>query len=146
LPNSFTAKTATPSLRRGLGYLVYFVHEYAWAPVVLLFLLRPKRIREQQRHIGVAIAILVGWLLYVAGVGGCFMEFRLLVPVLPLATVLLAAGSPRFRHGDEAAIVSCLAAASVTHAMTFRHWRGVESIIAGGAPRRAPLDRHRHHA
>ena len=69
------------------------------------------------------------WLLYVVTVGGDFMEFRFLVPALPLMMALFAValGATRLRYGVLAALV----VATCLHACTFdgSPWkRGLASV------------------
>lgn len=129
LPNTFAAKTADVSLARGAWYIAYFVYEYAWAPLLFLFVLRTQQVRNRQRHVAFAVAIVALWLAYVVSVGGCFMEFRLLVPILPLSVILLSAGLALVpSRRARALILSCLIVASAYHAIRFKSWRGVESI------------------
>jgi len=65
-----------------------------------------------QAHLPMAL-----WLIYVVAVGGDFMEFRFLVPALPLLMVLFAVamGASRLRY----AVLAVLVAASCAHARFF---------------------------
>lgn len=99
LPNTFYSRTF--SLRRGLKYIFVFFRSYWMLPHVGLafaaavWLLKN---RVSASHAEIRIAFLIGilmaavmlWFAYVAKVGGDFMEFRFIVPVMPLLYCLLS--------------------------------------------------------
>ena len=85
LPNTFYAKSAgnpiVPPLY-GLFYLAVFFVSYA------AFLLIPRFLRHRRDLLAVpgvhqVLAVVPVWFLYICVVGGDFMEFRFMVPVLP---------------------------------------------------------------
>lgn len=74
-------------------------------------------------------SIIILWCLYIVKVGGDFMEFRLLVPILPLLFVLVTAlilclGNLKV----EIALVLMLLIGSYYHAVSFHGKDGLESI------------------
>lgn len=75
LPNTFYLKAQHTAWGIGLEYLLAFVRAYGL--VVPLLFLRPPA----------AIGL---WVLYVASVGGDFMEFRFLVPIFPMLVAYCA--------------------------------------------------------
>jgi len=90
LPNTLAAKTAGSRPDGGWRFLGSFVLSYAFLPVPLAGALALREGWRARRHaewmtLG---APLVAWVLYVAAVGGDFMEYRMLVPALPLAFAL----------------------------------------------------------
>jgi arabinofuranosyltransferase len=96
LPNTFYIKTAGVSWLRGALYLAGFVACYG------LFLLTPACVRAgalrrqvwpagPRRGLAVLLAASLLWCAYIVKVGGDFMEFRLLVPILPFVFILAAA-------------------------------------------------------
>ncbi len=97
LPNLYYAKGRTGSITNGLLYVARFAHSYGIWPLVLatgLVALKRSRWRSKPYPYGAWIpsaATLITWLAYVVSVGGDFMEFRLVVPVTPIAFVLLFA-------------------------------------------------------
>lgn len=130
LPNTFYAKAAfVAPLERGLFYVYRFTTAYGLLPFIALALLslRGDRVRLVERS--VLAGILALWTLYVVGVGGGFMEFRLVVPAIPLLYVLIVDG---LRSFDRPALVWLFALVctifSLHHSLTFWHERGIESV------------------
>ncbi|MBN1771008.1 MAG: glycosyltransferase family 39 protein [Deltaproteobacteria bacterium] len=119
LPNTFHAKVQGAQLGRGLEYLLLWARENvvvlpaAFAVAGALRLYQTSARRPELLWLGVS---LVGCLAYVALVGGDYFEFRLLVPTLPPAAILAAAGVEAVRRrvprpGPRAAATALLAAA-----------------------------------
>ncbi len=136
LPNTFYAKAAAKSLPvRGVFYLVSFLCSYLLAPSVAAILFYVPRLRGV---LGIprtllVLGVLTLWALYLVKVGGDFMEFRFMVPALPLLMVLTAwvIVSAVRRPMWSAAVVALLVAASAVHAFSFNRSplkRGLESI------------------
>ena len=136
LPNTFYAKAAAKSLPvRGVFYLVSFLCSYLLAPSVAAILFYVPRLRGV---LGIprtllVLGVLTLWALYLVKVGGDFMEFRFMVPALPLLMVLTAwvIVSAVRRPMWSAALVTLLVAASAVHAFSFNRSplkRGLESI------------------
>ncbi len=133
LPNPFYVKVAGgTSLVRGLYYVALFCISYLFAhvPVLILaaFARRPAALRGPA---GALLGLAVVWTLYVVGVGGDFMEFRFLVPLLPVVFVLT--GWLLFRRVRPAWLRAALAlgivGGSVHHALTFdRPQHGIEPV------------------
>jgi arabinofuranosyltransferase len=128
LPNTFHAKTGGAVWLRGLYYAGSFFVAYLLVVPLAIHLLRLRRdAREVARasaaaplpHRALLLAHLppILWLAYVVAVGGDFMEYRFLVPMLPLLMVLLAGSlcASRWRW----AVAAALLAASGLHARTF---------------------------
>ena len=131
LPNTYYAKTGLSGamLANGAAFVGRFLHWYAlWPALALGLVALAVRRRDADARLLAPLAVVVTWLAYVVLVGGDFMEFRLLVPVLPFLFVLLAHlacrhVAPLLRA--PAALVAlvmlgALAAASTHHARTFR--------------------------
>jgi arabinofuranosyltransferase len=123
LPNTFRSKIGThASLARGLFYLYQFVSSY-WLPGVLALMLWVRRdlLAAGGRAGRVMLATLALWLAYLVAIGGDFMEFRMLVPALPIASWLLAvtiaAVEARARLG--ALVTALVLAGSAQHAITY---------------------------
>lgn len=134
LPNSYYAKVASAtSILRGCHYVFAFFLRYWLLPLVIVFLLCVRRL-EGYPLLQVMVAALGAWLVYVVSVGGDFMEFRLMVPVIPmLATLFVWSAvqitSSRLVHVGLLALVLC---GSLYHGVTFRWDRNLtlESIHA----------------
>jgi hypothetical protein len=133
LPNPFYVKVASgPSLVRGLYYLGLFFVSYLLVHVpVLLAAAFARRPADWREPAGGLFATVMLWSLYIVVVGGDFMEFRLFVPMLPLAFTLL--GWLLFRRLRPAWVRAVLAGAvvagSIHHTLSFGSVRhGVESV------------------
>jgi arabinofuranosyltransferase len=124
LPNTYWVKLGKDTLlRNGIAYLGTFGLTYvlfAIPPVVLL------AVRRLSARVGLPTLVvlctpLLSWSVYLLRAGGDFMEFRLMVPVIPVLMVLAAwlivelFDSPTLR----AACVALLLGASLLHAATF---------------------------
>ncbi|MCC7492849.1 MAG: hypothetical protein IT204_10895 [Fimbriimonadaceae bacterium] len=92
LPNTYYAKAAGRiAVVRGALFVYGFLQVY-WLWPHLLVALGSVRWRQPAQPTLRALALfLLAWCAYLIKVGGDFMEFRLLVPVLPLLTVVLLA-------------------------------------------------------
>jgi arabinofuranosyltransferase len=92
LPNTYYLKVAGAApYARGLIYLWTFLFSYLLLPFPLLALAFARRFRLV-RHLPLAClaAFILLWCAYVIRVGGDFMEFRFIVPILPAAFLCLA--------------------------------------------------------
>jgi arabinofuranosyltransferase len=130
LPNSYYAKASlsVASFRLGLAHIFHFCASYLLLP---FFLIVPFRLRIVAGPIGarILIAILILWIIYVVRVGGDFMEFRLLVPVLPLAMTLLAALIVSLpRRAVRVVLTVLVVVGSLWHAVTFHSVSGISPI------------------
>lgn len=90
LPNTFYAKVGSVALEKnGIRFLGMFFVSYWLLPFPLLALAFAKRIFTNVYTAILSVTVLL-WLGYIVKVGGDFMEFRFLVPILPFAFMLLA--------------------------------------------------------
>ncbi len=125
LPNTYFAKVPVAgSMERGFAYLDAFVSAYRFGPFLVLTLAAmPALLRRRPAGFGFALALVSAWAGYVVAVGGDFMEFRLLVPILPaLALVSVAAVRELVpMTAAQWALLALLPLASFGHA---RHFRG----------------------
>jgi arabinofuranosyltransferase len=90
LPNSYRVKVegATGLAREGVRYIRTFVQAYAFYMPIACIPLGAWLAWEGRldRRIAVVLAVPLGlWLAYLVWVGGDFMEYRFIVPALPLA-------------------------------------------------------------
>ena len=136
LPNTFYVKvTSAASLARGGHYVYRFFATYWLLPLAVLALVaRPRRVAAALRRAGpwgtVLPATILLWCAYVAFVGGDFMEFRFMVPALPLVMALLAwcLFAVVDNRRARAAVVAVVILGSAFHAATFWGVRDIESI------------------
>jgi len=136
LPNTFYVKASGVYLPvRGAYYIIAFMLSYfLWIPLVLYVLRLRDAIRVMGRLPALALhATLVLWALYLVKIGGDFMEFRMIVPAMPLLMILLAWGlmQDHVRAVWRWAVAGLLLIASVVHGATFDRsplCRGMESI------------------
>src|SRR5207253_1721864 len=91
LPNTFYAKASSlNSYIDGLNYVYYFFRYYWLPPLLLIPLLTPRRFSQKFNYgLLLSLSVTVLWLLYVIKVGGDFMEFRFIVPVMPLIFIII---------------------------------------------------------
>ena len=92
LPNSFYAKLGwNVSINvNGLVYLGRFFHWYLLWPVVALCLVAMIVRRSlPDRKLAMPIVLVGAWFAYIIAIGGDFMEFRFLVPVLPMLFLIV---------------------------------------------------------
>jgi hypothetical protein len=137
LPNTFVAKTGTTgALLRGLDYLWVFAKSYVLLPVlVLIAAASPRLWVASPRALTVLVSMLVAHSAYVAAIGGDFMEFRMMVPVLPLLFVLvtwslLVLVKPVVLR---VACVLLVLGGAAYHASTFAYTKGIETIAGLGS-------------
>jgi arabinofuranosyltransferase len=132
LPNTFYVKISSPtSYLYGLYYILMFGLSYWLVPFWLLGLLGMRRLLIfGGLSLRIIVSILIAWCLYVVSVGGDFMEFRFLVPVLPFLMIVIA--WLIFDYVEQREVRFALAAtmllASVHHAMSFETTRHIGSI------------------
>ena len=125
LPNTFFAKLGAPvSQRRGVTYLYVFGLSYGLAPFGLLMAVLAPHLRHARwRAVGGSAVVVAVWCLYIVLVGGDFMEFRFLVPVIPMLYVMM--GWIIFRqmrlHSVRLALCLLLVLGSVHHAYRLPH-------------------------
>lgn len=91
LPNTYYAKVSNSSSFRGMLYLYGFFSSYWLIPFVFLILASADRfLRKESSHISIIATLAFLWCFYLVHVGGDFMEFRFLVPILPFMIILAA--------------------------------------------------------
>jgi len=123
LPNSFYVKVASlTSLKRGVIYVYLFFQSYWLVLFPFLFLVFGNRLRgKANRQWLILSTTIMIWLLYVIAVGGDFMEFRFIVPVLPfllIQIVWLIFVQVR-RTKIQIALLLMVLAGSLHHELTF---------------------------
>ncbi len=130
-PNTYYAKVLPISLAvfgQGLGYVLNFLYSYQLLPCVVLALAKAKTLRRPDL---LACSVLVlSWLAYVTRVGGGFMEFRMLVPILPLFFLILTYLICRLPARPRAALLAFVVFGSAFHAVNFKVSAEVETIAS----------------
>ncbi len=131
LPNTYYAKvTSISSARVGLAYVYNFLESYWLIPLPILFLVFAKKlVWGASQGLAICAAVIFLWLLYVVRVGGDFMEFRFIVPILPFCFILIVWLIFANLHVAELrlALVSIVLLGSVHHVLSFSNNK-VESI------------------
>jgi arabinofuranosyltransferase len=130
LPNTFFAKAGSSpqSWAHGLAYLGQFLSSYQLLPVLLVLASLGSTPQPRRAITALAVGVAI-WALYLITVGGGFMEFRLLVPILPwffvvLSSLLLTVEDARAR----ATLGLLIVLGSLLHATTFSGANGIASI------------------
>ncbi|MBC8466143.1 hypothetical protein H8D57_03865, partial [bacterium] len=84
LPNSFHAKVkGLDYIGYGIFYLYIFIICYWLPPFVALLIARSKAVFKRDKLMGYILGFVLIWAVYCVWVGGDFMEFRFLVPIVP---------------------------------------------------------------
>lgn len=125
LPNTFYAKVgASTSIIRGIGYLLEFLSSYWLLFLPLLFIFLRHRFSEGPRQLWVINVTVMSWLAYICYVGGDFMEFRFLVPIIPLIFCLLAWLLSPFSidRTIKYFVCSLVVIGSIHHRLNFEFW------------------------
>lgn len=98
LPNTFYAKTQNVSHLSGVLYIILFFQVYfLWPFIVVLISAIFTKQTNKPAAVWVILLIVLLWFGYIVKVGGDFMEFRFLVPMLPLMMVLFVWASFTFK-------------------------------------------------
>ncbi len=121
LPNTYYVKVdGAAAWTIGLHYLAQFLLSYLWILLIPLMILSARRLNEIIRWMLVPVGL---WLLYLVRIGGDFMEFRMLVPILPITFIYvtwLCLHTIRNRYARIVLIVLVLAG-SLHHALYFSY-------------------------
>lgn len=154
LPNTYYAKLGghrAETLVRGIVYVAWLFVSYWWIVAVAAVVamarkngVGPRDLVRLDPAVGLLAAHVVLWLSYIVWTGGDIMEFRLLVPVIPVVLVLLLVLAHRAVPDIRMAVAlgAILIVGSVTHALTFQMYvrpPGISTIpilrqVGGGQP------------
>ncbi len=133
LPNTYYSKVlevSAATLMLGLGYGLAFVLSYQLLPCLVLGLAMGKRLLRRDDLLVLALVI-VGWSAYLVRVGGDFMEFRMVVPVLPLMFVVVTAMIYELRHhAAQVLLVTLVVFGSGFHAWSFTDGEDLETVAS----------------
>jgi arabinofuranosyltransferase len=135
-PLTFDVKTGGhlgPTLRQGARFVFEFARSYWLLPQILLFFGFAARLMRVRGLPPLMITCLL-WLIYVVRVGGDFMEFRMMVPLVPfwslcvLAVPALCLRRRRLAWATAGLIVVVAWAGSRHHQKSFKYLAGIESV------------------
>lgn len=135
-PLTFEVKTAgelRPTLQQGVRFLVEFARSYWLLPQALLVVAFSRSLLKVP-GLQALLVTCVLWIAYVVRIGGDFMEFRLMVPLLPFWSLCVLAvpalGMRRRWLATTTAglIVASALAGSWHHQTTFKYVAGIESV------------------
>ncbi|MCB1735156.1 MAG: hypothetical protein H6981_08450 [Gammaproteobacteria bacterium] len=131
LPNTFYVKAGAfriESLVAGVWYVWGFLFYYGLLLPAVILLLRYRTLLAGARERLLFGAVLL-WSLYLIKIGGDFMEYRQIVPMLPLVFVLIASVFHSITDMlVRVGLVISLLLSSATHAETHWGFRGIEAI------------------
>jgi len=135
VPNTFYARLpVAKSPLLGGYYFAVFLASYLLLPLLPVL---PRAVRLLWRSgvpgVRPMVALITAWFAYLLLLGGDFMEFRMLVPVMPLMFVLMVVWLFREVRGvaARAGVVLLVLAGSVFHALCYPSWhrlKGPESV------------------
>lgn len=134
VPNTYYAKAAGwNSFDTGAKYLYHFLSSYRLFPVFVLLAAPGVWILFHRRSVLRVLVLLVAlWTLYGVKVGGCFMEFRLFVPVIPLImlfVVWMLYATGLIVRPVRLVLAAAVVVGSLLHMQTYRCTSvGIESI------------------
>ena len=133
LPNTYYVKAASASkdlLLRGVAYIWSFFYNYYLIPLLFLGAIYGKKILSESYLLMLCVMVCL-WCLYIAKVGGDFMEYRFIIPVLPFIFILISKTIQLTKIIPlQFALVTLVLAGSYAHAVTFKGDAdsGIESI------------------
>lgn len=131
LPNTYYVKAYLISpmiLARGGFYIYDFLREYLLMPFVFLAIVFIDSLLKR-REMSLLLGMVILWLIYLIKIGGDFMEFRLLVPILPFSFILISyliTSLANFRI--QGALIMMIVLGSLFHAISYRGSHSIESI------------------
>ena len=133
LPNTFYAK-AMPSItspKKGLYYICIFMISYLLIPFPFLFLAALKTFFNKSNFKMIILStVILLWLLYIVSVGGDFMEFRFMVPILPLLFILIVWLTFVFiqRTWIRLTLILLVLSGSLHHTLTFGKYMNTKFV------------------
>jgi arabinofuranosyltransferase len=119
-PNTYYAKVF--SAKRGIRYLYLFFNSYLLIPLLLIFVLTSRKLfKKSNLPIQIILISVLVWLVYLIRVGGDFMEFRFMAPILPLLFIWISWTIFAFTRQEkfQAALIALVILGSVHHVYTF---------------------------
>ncbi len=131
VPNTFYIKAAGLSgetVMNGWLYCKAFAVAYGHWVFLVIGVVLAKKLAPDFRHY-LLLGTVIVWLAYVVKIGGDFMEFRMMIPVLPLVFVLSAEVLRKcVRPAMGVVVVVAIALSSADYATTYPGGRMIESV------------------
>ncbi len=127
IPNSFHAKVRDlAGFGFGLYYIYLFLIYYTLLPYLLLVIWRIKTFIKHNRTPGYLAVFSLIWMFYAVSVGGDFMEFRFMAPVIALLMIVILVAL-RYFISDKRIVVAlifalCLGTVNNFHFMSERFY------------------------
>ncbi len=132
LPNTFYLKASSiTSVGRGLNYLYVFLNSYfLWPFLAAGIFFGNHLLKKENRTLLPLAALTLLWILYVLKVGGDFMEFRMLVPVMPAAFILIVRLLLETKPILQTLGIAVMLAGTIHHQTTFTYSveNGIEPV------------------
>jgi arabinofuranosyltransferase len=124
LPNTYYARVmGLGSLPRGAAYLWAFCGSYLYEVCLVVLAVGIVQLIRQRHVLLVSVAVIAAWAAYLVAIGGDFIEFRFLVPIMPLFFVCLVWTIVRFpvlrRLHLHVIILAWVAYGSLHHRQTY---------------------------
>ena len=131
LPNSFYLKGrgfGPQVLVSGVAFLVSFFASYQLLIPSVLLLASWQHVRANPVVLTL-LSVCGVWALYIVKVGGDFMEFRFMIPILPYLMLCFVWVIQRQQVAIVRLIaVSCIFFGSISHQLLFKNFHGIETI------------------
>jgi arabinofuranosyltransferase len=123
LPNTFRVKVGhhgVAMVLRGIAYVGWLFVSYWWLPLfVAIVIFARARLRGMLPKVLPLLVFSALWAAYVAWVGGDIMEFRLLIPIIPMLIIVLVAALARLEPRFAVIGVGVMLLGSLSHAVAF---------------------------
>ncbi len=136
LPNTFyVRKLSGGTVALGLYYLVMFVKSYFLLPLLILFAVSIPRLVRRERPLLLPLILIAVWCAYIVAVGGDFMEFRFMVPILPFLFIVISwmIAKPISYKWLQIGLAAFLIVGSVHHSSNAHYtlqYSGIESVTS----------------
>lgn len=131
LPNSFYLKGKVFSsevIKNGIVYLFTFFASYYLLVFCVILIFQINKI-VSNKFLLTIIIILVAWSAYIIKVGGDFMEFRFMVPVLPMLMITIVWSIQQFESkAVKYVAVLVVLCGTISHQVLFFDFHGTDSI------------------
>lgn len=130
LPNTFYVKAdGGGSIKRGFYYVSSFLENYGLYLFIVLLIAYFKTLIKKSKEYILIIALIALWFMYVIKVSGDFMEYRFLVPIIPLLFTVFSLIIINTKNNYlQKVLIVYLISMSIYHSLSFKTVREIESI------------------
>ena len=130
LPNTFYAKVSGfDNAYNGVKYIFSCLWRYGYIPLLLYSFINTKKLVSKTKWGKTLFAVVVSWLCYIIWVGGCFMEYRFMVAILPYIVIIIVQMVMKPIHRNfQRILLVVLVALSILHSLTFNGEGNIESV------------------